>query len=226
MRRRLLGCAAGAGLVVASGGWRPAWALSESDAAQGVRAALEQGAQAAVGLLGRADGFLAHPQVRIPLPKALADAARLMKAMGQQRQVDELVTAMNRAAEAAVPQGRDVLLQAIRRISVEDAVRLVRGGDTAVTDFFVTKTRAPLAERFLPIVTQATEKVALAQRWNALAERAAPLGLLKGDDANAQRYVTGKTLDGLFFVIGQEEKRLRADPVRAGSALLRKVFGG
>ncbi len=200
-------------------------ALTETDAAGGVRAALERGALAAVGALGRTDGFLGNPKVRIPLPGVLEDAAKLLKATGQQKKVDELVIAMNRAAEAAVPQARTLLVQAVKSMSVEDALQIVRGPDNAVTSFFERKTREPLAEQFLPIVTRATERVALAQKFNAVAGRAQRLGLLKGDDANIQRYVTGKSLDGLYLMIGEEERKIRQDPVATGSALLRRVFG-
>ena len=200
--------------------------LSESDAAVGVRTALERGAVAAVGLLGRTDGFLGNPKVRIPLPGILEDAAKLLKATGQGRRVDELVTAMNRAAEAAVPEARTLLVNAAKSITIEDALRIVRGGETSVTAYFSGKTREPLSVKFLPIVTRATEKVALADKYNAVAGRASRLGLLKAGDANLQQYVTGKALDGLYFMIGEEEKKIRRDPVGTGSAILRKVFGG
>ena len=199
--------------------------FSESDAALGVRTALERGANAAVDLLGRTDGFLGNPKVRIPLPGFLNDAAKLLKATGGQKKVDELVTAMNRAAEAAVPQARTLLVNTAKAISVDDALQIVRGGNTSVTDFYARKTRAPLGEQFLPIVTVATETVALADKFNAVAGKAAKLGLLKGDDANIQRYVTGKSLDGLFLMIGEEERKIRKDPLGTGSAILRKVFG-
>ena len=203
------------------------WALgfSESDAALGVRSALERGANAAVDLLGRTDGFLGNPKVRIPLPGILNDAAKLLRLTGGQNKVDELITAMNRAAEAAVPQARSLLVNTAKSMSVEDAVKIVRGGDTSVTDFFARKTRTPLGEQFLPIVTRATEKVSLAEKYNAVGGKAAKLGLLKGDDANIQRYVTGKSLDGLYLMIGEEEKKIRKDPLGSGSAILRKVFG-
>ena len=217
-----------AGLVFAAAwGSDPAWAaaFTESEAAMGVRSALERGAIAAVGLLGKPDGFLGNPKVRIPLPGILADAASLLKMTGQQQRVDELVNAMNHAAEAAVPQARDLLVSTAKSISVDDALKIVRGGETSVTDFFAGKTRQPLGEKFLPIVTRATEKVSLADKFNAVAGQAAKLGLLKGDDANIQRYVTAKSLDGLYLMIGEEERRIRADPVGTGSAILRKVFG-
>jgi hypothetical protein len=180
---------------------------------------------AAVGLLGRTDGFLSNLKVRIPLPGYLDDAAKLMRTLGQGRRVDELETAMNRAAEAAVPQGKEVLLQAVRSMTVTDAKQILTGGETSVTDFFATKTREPLSGRFLPIVTQATERVALAQKYNDFAGRASRYGLLKPQDANLQHYVTGKTLDALYLVIGEEERKIRQDPVGTGSQILQKVFG-
>lgn len=202
-------------------------ALLESDAAQGVRAALERGALAAVAALGREGGFLDHPQLRIPLPGALEKAARLLKATGQGKRVDALVLAMNRAAEQAVPAAKDLFVQTVKRLSVEDALRLVRGsGDDAVTRFFEDKTRAALGERFLPIVTRATQKEALAEKYNAVAAKAAGLGLVKGEDARIEGYVTRKALDGLYWMVGEEERKIRRDPLGTGSALLRKVFGG
>ena len=203
----------------------PAHALSEGDAASGVRAALERGANAAVSLLGRNDGFLGNPKVRIELPGFLKDAAKLLKATGQGKRVDELVTAMNRAAEAAVPEAKALLVAAVKSMSVDDGLKIVRGGDTSVTDFFSTKTRAPIGQKFLPIVSRATEKVSLAQKYDAVAGKAAGMGLLKKDDADLKGYVTGKALDGLYLMIGEEEKKIRRDPVATGSAILKKVFG-
>ncbi|MFG5410089.1 DUF4197 domain-containing protein [Piscinibacter sakaiensis] len=200
--------------------------FTETDAAAGIRAALERGAQVAVDLLGRNDGFLGNPKVRIPLPGVLEDAAKLLRATGQQRRVDELVTTMNRAAEAAVPQARSLLVAAVKSMSVDDGRRILSGGDDSVTRFFAEKTREPLSERFLPIVTQQTERLALADKYNAVAGKAAGFGLVRKQDANLQQYVTGKALDGLYLVIGEEEKKIRADPVGTGSAILKKVFGG
>ena len=202
-----------------------ALALSQTDAASGIRTALERGAVAAVGLLGRSDGFLGNPKVRIPLPKFLDDAAKLLKATGQQKRVDELVVAMNRAAEAAVPEAKALLVDAARKVTVQDALAIVRGGETSVTEYFSGKTREPLGMKFLPIVTRATEKVQLAERYNAVAGKAAGLGLVKSKDANIQQYITGKALDGLYLMIGEEEKKIRADPVGTGSKILAAVFG-
>jgi hypothetical protein len=203
-----------------------AFALDQTEAASGVRAALERGADSAVSLLGKPGGFLDNPQVRIPLPGALKNAASMLRAVGQQQRVDDLVNSMNRAAEQAVPAAKPLLLNAVHSMSVEDAVKIVRGGDTSVTDFFAAKTRAPLGEKFLPIVTAETQKVSLAAKYNAVASKGSTFGLVKPEDANVEQYVTRKALDGLFLMIGQEEKKIRADPVATGSAILRSVFGG
>jgi hypothetical protein len=199
--------------------------LTQADASSGIRAALERGAASAVDLLGRNDGFLGNPLVRIELPGYLKDAVKVLKATGQGKRVDELVTAMNRAAEAAVPEAKSLLVDAVKSMSVEDGLKLLRGGDDSVTQFFAAKTRAPLTEKFLPIVTKSTEKVALADKYNAVAGKALGLGLVKSEDANIQRYVTRRALDGLFLMIAAEEKKIRQDPMGSGSAILRKVFG-
>jgi hypothetical protein len=200
--------------------------LSETDAASGVRTALERGATSAVALLGRSNGFLGNPKVKIELPGFLKDAAKLLQATGQRKRVDELVTAMNRAAEAAVPEAKALLVGAVKSMSVEDAVKIVQGGENSATQFFIAKTREPLGAKFMPIVERATARVALAKKYDAVAGKAAGLGLLKKEDANLNAYVSGKALDGLYFMIGEEEKKIRRDPVGTGSAILKKVFGG
>ncbi len=183
--------------------------LSSADASSGLKAALEKGAIAAVGLLGVTDGFMGNDKVRIALPGYLNDAASWMKKLGQGKKVDELVLAMNRAAESAVPMAKDLLVDAVKAMSVADAKSILQGGNTAATQYFSSKTREPLGAQFLPIITQATAKV----------------GLVKPQDASLEHYVTGKSLDGLYWMIGEEEKNLRQDPLSAGSDLLRKVFG-
>ncbi|NML87186.1 DUF4197 domain-containing protein [Polaromonas sp.] len=199
--------------------------LSNADASKGLKTALEKGVIAAVALLGKTDGFLGNPKVRIPLPGYLEDASKLLRNFGQGPRIDELVTAINRAAEAAVPMGKDLLVSAVRDMNVNDAKNILSGGDTSVTNFFAEKTRAALGLKFLPAVTQATEKVGLANKYNEFAGKAANFGLVKKEDANLQQYVTGKTLDGLYLIIGEEEKKIRQNPVGTGSAILQKVFG-
>ena len=199
--------------------------VTNVEASSGLKTALEKGALAAVALLGKPDGFLGNPKVRIPLPGYLEDAAKLLKTFGQGKRIDELVTSINRAAEAAVPMGKDLLVSAVRGMNVADAKGILTGGATSVTNFFAEKTRAPLGVRFLPVVTQATEKVGLAKKYNEFAGKAAGFGLVKKEDANIQQYVTAKSLDGLYLIIAEEEKKIRQDPVGTGSAILQKVFG-
>ena len=231
MQRRQFNQAAIGALVLAT--YSQAYALSlgdlagisNKDASAGLKTALEKGALAAVALLGQTDGFFGNDKVRIPLPGYLNDVAGLLKNLGQGKRVDELTQSLNRAAEAAVPMGKTLLVNAVRNMSVLDAKNILTGGDTSVTAFFADKTRAPLGITFLPIVTKATEKVGLLNKYNEFAGKAAGFGLVKKEDANIQQYVTGKSLDGLYLVIGEEEKKIRRDPVGTGSAILKKVFG-
>lgn len=200
-------------------------ALSNADASKGLKTALETGALAAVRLLGVQDGFLGNPRVRIPLPSGLQDASTLLKALGQGKQVEDLEVAVNRAAENAVPMAKTLLVNAARSMTVGDAKNILAGGETSVTQFFAEKTRAPLSIQFLPAVKQATSKVGLAAKYDRIADKAAGLGLLKQEDASIDQYVTRKALDGLYLVIGDEERKIRQDPVGTGSAILQKVFG-
>jgi hypothetical protein len=199
--------------------------LTQREALAGLRTALERGARSAVATLGRVDGFLGNPQVKIPLPDSLARTERLARRLGFGNEVDELVVAMNRAAEAAVPEARKLLLDAVKKMSVRDAKAILTGGDTAATQYFRKTSHAALHERFLPIVKSATEKVGVAQRYKEFAAPAAAFGLVKSEHADLDEYVTLKALDGLYFMLGEEEKKIRKDPVGTGSAILRKVFG-
>jgi hypothetical protein len=224
-RRQLLSSLAGVGAWVLVPEVCSAASFSQSEGTQALRAALERGAQAAVAQLGKADGFLGNSKVRIPLPSVLENAAPLLKTMGKGKQLDELITAMNRAAEQAVPLALPLLKSAIKSMSVTDAQHILTGGDTSVTQFFADKTRTPLGEQFLPIVSKVTDRLSLSKRYNDVAGRAAKMGLLKGEQANVQQYVTAKALDGLYLVIGEQEKLIRQDPIGTGSAILKKVFG-
>jgi hypothetical protein len=199
--------------------------ITSREAATALRAALEKGSQAAVASLGRTDGFFGNPRVKIPLPESLQRAERAMRRFGMGRHADELILTMNRAAEAAVPEATQLLVDSVRKMTVQDAKGILQGGDTAGTAYFRRTTEAQLRKRFLPIVKQATAKVGLAQQYNAYAERGVAFGLVKKEHANLDAYVTQKALDGLFLVVAEEEKKIRKDPVGAGTAIIRKVFG-
>ena len=215
-------------LVLACGsgfGWAQLAKVSNQDATTGVRAALEKGTQSAVTNLGRTDGFLGNNHVKILLPDSLKRTEKMMRKVGLGKYADELVLTMNRAAESAVPEAKPLFIDAVKKMSVQDAKGIVMGGNTSATDYFKRTTTEPLRAKFLPIVAQATRKVQLADKYNEYAAHGAKFGLVKNDDANLDRYITQKTLDGLFFMVAEEEKRIRANPIAAGSEIIRKVFG-
>ncbi|MGZ8274751.1 MAG: DUF4197 domain-containing protein [Burkholderiaceae bacterium] len=214
----LLACTGGAGAVSID-------QLTGSEASAGLKAALDQGVTSAVASLGRTDGFWSNPKVKIPLPENLQRAKSALKLMGKGREVDELERAINRAAEEAVPQSKQLLTNAVKSMTVDDAKRILAGGDDSVTQFFKAKTAPQLTERFLPVVGKVTARSGLAQQYNALAGQAAQFGLVKADEATVERYVTQKALDGLYTMIGEEERKIRANPVAAGSDIIRRVFG-
>jgi hypothetical protein len=199
--------------------------ITRQDATAALRTALEKGSVAAVAKLGRLDGFLGNPQVRIPLPESAQRAERLLRRVGMGKYADELVVTMNRAAESAVPEARALFVDAVKKMSVQDAKGIISGGDTAGTEYFRRTTRGQLHKRFMPIVQRATARVELAQKYDQYADKAATVGLLRKEDADLDEYVTQKALDGLYLMVAEEEKKIRKDPVGTGSSILRKVFG-
>lgn len=199
--------------------------LSSSDAGSGLKEALTRGAEFAISNLGKQDGFLGNPKVKIPLPGSLQKAEKGLRAIGMGKQAEELVTTMNRAAEQAVVEAKPILVNAIKNMSWQDAKGILAGGDDAATQFFKRTTSAQIGEKFQPIVKQATAKVKLGKQYNKFAGKAAAMGLIDEKDADLDSYVTQKAMDGLFLMIAEEEKKLRANPLGAGSDLLKKVFG-
>jgi hypothetical protein len=198
--------------------------ISNQEASTGLKDALAQGAGKAVELLGRQDGFFANPKVKIPLPDNLRRVESGLRLIGMRRQADELVLTMNRAAESAVPEAKALLIDAVRKMSLQDAKGILTGGDTAATEYFRRATSAQLTERFLPIVTAWTSKVGLAEKYNSIVDRGAQLGLV-GKDEHIENYVTAKTLDGLYLIIGEQERAIRQNPVGAATNIAKKVFG-
>lgn len=199
--------------------------LSNQETVAGLKEALVQGADKAVGQLGTVDGFLGNAKVRIPLPESLQRVERVMRMVGMGRQADELVTNMNRAAEMAVKEAKPLLVDAVKKMSVQDAKGILTGGDDAATQYFRRTTSDALTKRFLPIVKQMTAKVDLARLYNQYAGQAASFGVIDAKDANIDDYVTRKALDGLFLVIAEQERAIRQDPVGSASKIVQKVFG-
>ena len=200
-------------------------AIASGDAVTALRTALTQGSTKAVATLGTQDGFLGNPQVKIPLPPNLRRAEKTLRKFGMGAQADELITAMNRAAEAAVPEAKTLLIEAVKSMSVQDAKAILSGGDDAATQYFRSKTSDALLKKFKPAVSQATSKVGLANTYNSYAGRAAKFGLISAQEANLDDYVTGQALDGLYKMIAVEEKAIRQDPLGQTSKILQRVFG-
>lgn len=199
--------------------------LSSKDAASAIKEALIRGAETAVGQLGRTDGFMGDARVRIALPESARTAEKMMRALGMKKQADELIATINHAAEMAVVQARPILVNAVKNMSFSDARGILGGGDDAATQYFRRTTSQAMAAKFLPVVKQSTAKVDLAGQYNQYAGHAAKLGLLDTKDADLDRYVTQKAMDGLFLMIAEQERAIRKDPIGSGSALLQKVFG-
>lgn len=222
--RFLLGLLAGAFLATSAHALSLA-DISGKDAGGGLKEALTQGAGKAVALLGKNDGFLKNPKVKIPLPESMQQVESVMRGLGMGKQADELITAMNRAAEAAVPAAKDMLVDAVKQMTVEDAKSVLTGGADAGTQYFRRKTAEPLAQKFLPVVKQAIDKVKLARTYEKFAKKASKFGLIKEKDTHLENYVTEKALDGLYLMIAEEEKAIRANPLGAAGSLAQKVFG-
>lgn len=200
-------------------------ALSDQEANDGLKAALNQGVAKAVGLLGVSNGFFGNKEVKIPLPESLKKVEKGMRMVGMGDQADDLVLKMNRAAEAAVPEAKALLVSSIKQMSLADAKAILTGPDDAATQYFKKTTSTDMGEKFLPIVTKATEKVQLAQTYNKYAELGSQFGVVDKEDANIEQYVTNKALDGLYLMIAKEEAAIRQDPIGQASSLLKKVFG-
>jgi hypothetical protein len=223
MKTRIL--AVFAALVMALPAYAQLDKISNQDATSGLRAALEKGSAAAVDLLGTQDGFLGNQKVKIPLPESLAKVDRLLHGVGMGKYSDELVLTMNRAAESAVPEAKKLLVDSVKKMSVQDAKGILTGGEDSATQYFKRTTSDQLRTRFLPIVKKATAKVKLAEKYNQYAERGVKFGLVKKEQANLDDYVTQKALDGLFVMVAEEEKKIRQNPAQAASDIIRKVFG-
>lgn len=200
-------------------------AISTGDASAGVKEALAKGADYAVASLGKDNGFLGNSKVRIPLPGYLQKAEKGMRMFGMGKQADELINTMNHAAENAVAEAKPILTDSIKKMSVQDAKGILTGGEDSVTQYFKRTSTEQLTQKFKPIVKAETKKLQLAEQYNSYAGKAASAGLIDQKDADIDSYVTQKAMDGLFLMIAEEEKKLRANPVGAGSDLLKKVFG-
>ncbi|MCZ4321587.1 DUF4197 domain-containing protein [Pseudomonas anguilliseptica] len=215
-----------AGLALSSSAFALSLAdLTQSDASGGLKDALTQGAKVAVQQLGKPGGFSNNPDVRIELPGNLGKAAKTMKMMGMGAQVDQLEASMNKAAEAAVPQAQALLVDSVKKMTVQDAKSILSGPQDSATQYLNKTSREQIRAKFLPIVKQATDQVGLAKQYNNFAGQAASFGVIDAKSANIENYVTEQALDGLFAMIAEQEASIRENPAGAATSLAKKVFG-
>ena len=180
-------------------------AFTNKDVSAGLKEALNRGAEYAVTSLGKENGFLGNDKVRIPLPDSLKKVEKGLRTFGMGKQADELLETMNHAAENAVAEAKPILLDSVKKMTVQDAKGIMTGGEDSVTQYFRRTSAEALTKKFAPMGVK--------------------YGLLDAKDANLDNYVTAKAIDGLFLMIAEKEKELRANPMEAGSAMLKKIFG-
>jgi hypothetical protein len=199
--------------------------LGDARIAQGLREALRVGTENAVGLTGRVDGYFANQAIKILMPERLKSLEQGLRLIGQGERVDELVLGMNRAAEKAAPFAREIFVDAIGEMSIDDASKILSGPETAATDYFKGKTTTKLTAAFQPVVERSMNEVGVARQYKDLLAQAQAIPFFRAEDYDLNRYVVGKSLDGLFLVVGDEERKIRTNPTARTTELLRDVFG-
>jgi Protein of unknown function (DUF4197) len=199
-------------------------ALSDDRITAGLKQALRLSTGKAVALTGRPDGFLQNQAIRIPLPQRLQTVGKGMRMFGMGKTVDDLEVGMNRAAEQATPEAKQIFLTALSKMTFDDARHILSGTNTAATDYFKRTSSPDLTTAFTPIVHASMQKVGVVQQYNRVIN-SAPAGNALAKEFDLDNYVVGKTLDGLFYMLGQEETKIRKDPAAQTTALLKEVFG-
>jgi hypothetical protein len=199
--------------------------LSNGKITAGLKEALRVSTGNAVQTTGKPDGFLKNEAIKILLPDKLQSTGKTMRRFGMGRQVDELEVGMNRAAEQAAPKAKQIFLDALMKMTINDARQILTGGDTAATEYFKRQSTEELAAAFSPIVRQSMDNVGVIRQYNALMKSPAAAPLLANRNVDLDKYVVGKTLDGLFYVLGQEETKIRQNPAARTTDILKQVFG-
>jgi hypothetical protein len=199
--------------------------LSEQQIIAGLKEALQVGTKNAVGLTGKPDGYFGNPGIKILMPEKLKELENGLRKIGYGNKVDEFVLSMNRAAERAAPYAKNIFWDAIKGMSIDDAGKIWQGTDTAATMYFKAKTSGQLTTTFLPVVSQATNEVGVTSKYKELVTKAKSIPFFKIELVDIDQYVVAKSLDGLFYMVGEEEKKIRKDPVARVTDLLKQVFG-
>lgn len=204
---------------------QPTSSLGNDKITAGLREALKVSTTNAVATTGRPDGFLKNEAIKILLPQKLRNARTALRFVGVGPQLDELEVGMNRAAEQAAPEAKQIFLNALMQMSFDDARGILTGGNTAATEYFRSKSSADLARAFTPIVHRSLHNVGVVQQYEQLTQNSLAAPVLRNQKFDLDSYVVGKTLDGLFYVLGQEETKIRKNPAAQTSAILKEVFG-
>lgn len=199
--------------------------LSQSDIVSGLKQALSQGTDKAILSLGKTNGFLGNPTVKIPMPPQLQTVESALRKIKQDKLADEFVLTMNRAAESAVNETKPILFDAIKQMTFADAKSILNGPDDAATQYFQKTSRDHLSDKISPIVKEATTRTGVTRTYKDLFDQ---LGFMSNfidmESLDLDRYVTDKTVDGLFTLLAEEEKLIRTEPTARTSELLKKVF--
>ncbi|MCG3189557.1 MAG: hypothetical protein LKCHEGNO_01993 [Burkholderiaceae bacterium] len=197
----------------------------DKTSAAGIKEALALGTERAVASLSKPDGYFGNAAVKILMPPSIQKVAEVARLVGYEKLVDEFVLSMNRAAEAAAPLATRFFGDAIRGMTLDDVRGILAGGNTAATDFFRSKTRGGLYTAFKPVVSEKVNEVGSTRAYKSLIGRYDSVPLVKKQSLDVDDYVTNKGLDGLFHMVGEEEKKIRTDPVARTTELLKTVFG-
>ena len=199
--------------------------LTDSKIGAGLKQALQIGAENSVKLVGRKDGYFANNAIKILMPKNLQPLEKGLRMVGYGPKIDDFVLSMNRSAEAAAPAARKIFVDAITSMSIDDARHILSGGDTAATEYFKQKTTPQLTAAFRPVVDKTMADNGVTKQYNSLVGQYKSLPFAKSQNLDITDYVVGKALDGLFFEVGEEEKKIRQDPAKQTTDLLKEVFG-
>jgi len=200
-------------------------ALNDVTIGSGLKEALSVGTRNAVKLVARPGGYLDNEAIKILVPQNLRTVEKVSRGLGQGARVDEFVASMNHAAESAAPEAETIFAEAVTEMTIDDARKLLNGGDTSITDYFKAKTSARLAVAFRPHVEAAMSKNGVTQQYHALVGQMSWISFGNGSSLDIDTYVVNKALDGLFYMLAQQEKEIRTNPAARTTALLRQVFG-
>jgi hypothetical protein len=198
---------------------------SEGRIVEGLKEALQVGAKNAVESVSRVDGYYKNPRIRIPLPGAVQKAEQVLRGVGYGAQVDAFLLSMNRAAEKAAPQAKALFWDAVKQMSFEDARKILQGRENEATLYFKDRTWQKLDQAFKPIVHGTMSDVGVTRSYQELETKVKTIPFADRLNVDLDEYVTGKALEGLFIMLGEEERKIRQEPAARATSLLKEVFG-